>query len=141
MAIAAPQLHASSRTRILLVEDNDISRQLLGDYLNDCGYDVLSLAEARSFASVLTQFKPDLILLDIKLPYIDGYALLQQLQQVPEWRRIPVIVVSAYAFRADQQRALKLGARRYLVKPIKLSELTQAISEEITCSLFSTLET
>ena len=128
--VCAPNSTQRLNIKILLVEDNDVSRQLMTDFLTHCGHDVLSLAEATSFRAVMARFQPDLILLDIKLPQIDGYALLQQLQQEPTWRNIPVIVVSAFAFRADQQRALNLGARRYLVKPVKLAELTTAIQAE-----------
>lgn len=122
-----------SKLRILLIEDNDISRQLMSDFLIDSGYDVWAMPEAYTFASVMDQFVPHLILLDLKLPGIDGYEILLQLQQTPNWRDTPVIVVSAFAFEADKTRALDLGARQYLVKPIKLHELTQAITAETGC--------
>ncbi len=122
-----------STLRILLIEDNDISRQLMSDFLIDSGYDVVAMAEVSSFPTVMTQFAPNLILLDLKLPDVDGYQILQDLQQTPHWQQIPVIVVSAFAFEADRNRALELGAKQYLVKPIKLSELTQAIAVEAAC--------
>ena len=125
----------TSSIKVLLVEDNHISRQLMSDFLIDCGYNVLSLAEAGTFTSAMTCFHPDVVLLDLKLPDGDGYTLLSHLQEKPEWRNIPVIVVSAFAFRVDQQRALELGARRYLVKPVKLNEVMQVIQEEVACSL------
>lgn len=104
---------------------------MLEDYLVYCGYQVLGIATGSSFFQALAEFQPHLVLLDLKLPDIDGYTLLQQLQQKPEWDNIPVIVVSAYAFKADQQRALDLGARRYFVKPVSLRDLKQAIEEEL----------
>jgi len=128
---AALKANPGLASRILLVEDNDVNRQLMTDYLRYCGYDVLSIPRGELFADEMEQFCPDLVLLDLKLPDIDGYTLLQQMQQTPEWVRIPVIVVSAFAFQADQQRALNLGARRYLVKPVKLPELIDAIAEEL----------
>ncbi len=128
---AALKANPGLASRILLVEDNDVNRQLMTDYLRYCGYDVLSIPRGEFFANEMEQFCPDLVLLDLKLPDIDGYTLLQQMQQTPEWVRIPVIVVSAFAFQADQQRALNLGARRYLVKPVKLPELIDAIAEEL----------
>ena len=118
--------------RILLVEDNDLNRQMLDDYLVFCGYQVLSIADGSGFFDMLADFKPHLILLDLRLPHIDGYALLQQIQQGTEWLHIPVIVVSAFAFRSDQQRALSLGVRRYFVKPVNLTDLKQAIQDEIS---------
>ena len=121
---------AASR-RILLVEDNDVNRQMLDDYLVFCGYQVLALSGGSGFFQALADFKPHLILLDLKLPDIDGYTLLQQMQQVTDWQHIPVIVVSAFAFRADQQRAFSWGASRYLVKPVNLSDLKNAIEDEL----------
>lgn len=125
--------HSAKGVKLLLIEDNDISRQLMSDFLVDCGYEVCSLAEAENFEAIIKSFKPDLILLDIKLPGIDGYTILRKIQKEPEWKKIPVIVVSAFAFHSDQQRALDLGARRYLVKPVKLAELTEAIHQETAC--------
>lgn len=100
--------------RILLVEDHYLNRLLLSDYLNYCGYDVQSLSEGSAFFSTIEKFQPDLMLLDLKLPDIDGYSLLKQVQQKPDLSKIPIIVVSAFAFKADQELALSLGARRYL---------------------------
>lgn len=116
--------------RILLVEDHEVNRRLLSDYLSYLGYKVLCLAEGSTFFQAMSHFQPHLVLLDLKLPGIDGYTLLQQIQQKPDWQQVPVIVVSAYAFKADQQRALNLGAKRYFVKPVNLSHLRQAIQEE-----------
>lgn len=121
----------SASWRILIVDDNDLYRQLLNDYLVDCGYQVLSVADGSNFFQVLAQFQPHLILLDLRLPGIDGYTLLAQIQQKTEWRHIPVIVVSAFAYKADQKRALSLRARRYFVKPMNLTALIEAIQEEL----------
>jgi len=117
--------------RILLVEDHEVNRRLLSDYLSYLGYQVLCLAEGSTFFEAMSHFQPHLVLLDLKLPGIDGYTLLQQIQQKPDWQEVPVIVVSAYAFKADQQRALNLGAKRYFVKPVNLSYLRLAIQEEL----------
>ncbi len=121
--------------RILLVEDNATSRQLLSDYLEHYGWEVLSLERGAKFGSAMLHYKPDLILLDLKLPDVDGYTLLRQMQQHPEWRQTPVIVVSAFAFQSDKDRAMGLGARQYLVKPMNLAQLRQAIGEELGYSL------
>jgi CheY-like chemotaxis protein len=125
------EVGSNSPTRILLIEDNEANRRLMADYLGYSGYEVFALADGTQLAATMEQFQPQVILLDLKLPTVDGYALLEQLRQREDWRQIPVIVVSAYAFQRDQQRALELGARRYLVKPIRLSQLTQVIDEEL----------
>lgn len=120
-----------STIRILLIEDNHTSRQLMGDYLEYHGYEVHSLSQGADFAQTMDQFQPHIVLLDLKLPDIDGFTLLQQFQQRLDRLKVPVIVVSAFAFQADQQRAMSLGARRYLVKPVNLVQLRRAICEEL----------
>ena len=118
-------------SRILIVEDNEVNRCLLRDYLCYLGYQVFTIGEGSTFFEAIAHFQPHLILLDLKLPGIDGYTLLQQLQQQLDWQEVPVIVVSAYAFRADRERAISLGAKRYFVKPVNLAQLRQAIQEEL----------
>ena len=108
-----------------------MNRQMLSDYLVYCGYEIFSLAGGSGFFEALAEFQPHLVLLDLRLPDINGYTLLEQIQLVSKWQNIPVIVVSALAFRADQQRALSLGARRYFVKPVNLNALKQAIQDEL----------
>jgi len=118
--------------RVLLVEDHDANRMLLSDYLRHFTYNVRSLSDAFTFFPTLEQFRPDLILLDLKLPVIDGYTLLEEIRQKPEWQTTPIIVISAFAFKADRQRALDLGARHYFVKPINLNHVREAIEAEFS---------
>lgn len=125
-------LQHTALKRLLIVEDNNLNRLMLDDYLIFCGYQVLSLASGANFFEVLASFQPHLILLDLKLPDIDGYTLLEQLHLDLRWRNIPVIIVSAFAFRADRQRAINLGACQYFIKPVNLNELRQSIAQEIT---------
>jgi two-component system cell cycle response regulator DivK len=119
----------SPARRILLVEDDDLNRWLMNDYLAHQGYQVLSLAAGSSFFTVLVQFQPHVVLLDLKLPDISGYQLLKTLQQNAEFRHLPVIVFTAYSFQAERQRALQLGARHYFVKPTHPEVLVSAIEE------------
>ncbi|WP_416667066.1 response regulator [Egbenema bharatensis] len=128
----AAQVDVSSRTRILLIEDNDTSRQLMGEYLEYHGYEVCSLSRGNCANSTIDCFRPHVILLDLKLPDVDGFTLLEQFQQRPDWGLIPIIVVSAFAFQSDQQRALGLGACRYLVKPVNLLQLRRTITDELS---------
>lgn len=121
-----------ARKRILIVEDNSLNRQMLEDYLVFCGYCVLSLPSGDNFFEQIAAFHPHLILLDLKLPGIDGYTLLAQLKVNLNYQHIPVIIVSAYAFRVDKQRAFNLGACRYFIKPIDLTDLKTAIYDELS---------
>jgi len=127
-----PGLNPQSGARILLVEDNEASRQLMSDYLNYYGYRVLALSKGALFNQAMLRFCPNLVLLDLKLPDIDGFTLLQQ--RSSDCLKIPIIVVSAFAFQADQQRAFQLGASQYLVKPVSLTQLKQVIRHELALS-------
>lgn len=116
--------------KILIVEDNQINCFLLCDYLEYCGYCVQALSCGEGFFHAMASFEPDLILLDLKMPKVDGYSILAQLQTHPIWHEIPVIVVSALSFRTHQKKALDLGARRCLTKPVAPSVLRLAIEQE-----------
>jgi two-component system, cell cycle response regulator DivK len=126
------RFQSNQAKRILLIEDHDLNRMLLSDYLSYSGYDVQSLSQGSAFFATVEKFQPDLMLLDLKLPDIDGYSLLKEVQQKPDLAKIPIIVVSAFAFKADQELALSLGARHYFVKPLKLKELIVTIEEEFS---------
>ncbi|QSJ15357.1 response regulator [Nostoc sp. UHCC 0702] len=127
------QLKSHQPRRVLLIEDNDVNRMLLRDYLSYCGYNVESLSDGSALFPTIEKFQPELLLLDLKLPDIDGYVLLEQIQQKQNLSKIPIIVVSAFAFKADKERAINLGAKRYFIKPIDLNELLLSIEEELSC--------
>ncbi len=126
------QTDETVRHRILLIEDNSNNRLLLTDYLTYFGYEVWSLPDGDALTTTLVSFQPDLILLDLKLPGMSGFDILEEIRQHPDWCRIPVIVVSALAFKADQQKAIALGAQYFFVKPVNLLMLMQAIEAELT---------
>ena len=125
----APISEPSPAIRVLLVEDDDFNRVLLNDYFTHQGYQVLSLAEGSSFFSTLAQFQPHVVLLDLKLPGISGYQLLEALRQNIEFQHLPVIVFTAFTFQAERQRALQLGVQGYFVKPSHPEELVAAIEK------------
>lgn len=128
------QVKPHCNEKVLLVEDNDANRMLLSDCLNYCGYQIKGLPNGSKFFSTIENFRPDLVVLDLKLPDIDGFLLLEKMQQDSYTAKIPIIVVSGLAFKSDCERAINLGARRYFVKPVILTELTQAIEKELSCS-------
>lgn len=118
--------------RILLVEDNETNQRLMDDFLSRwCGYQVTSIRDGADFFPALREIRPHLILLDLKLPNVDGFTLLLQLRASKEWQHVPVIVVSAYAFKSDRQKAMNLGANQYFVKPVNLQEVQQGIETEL----------
>ncbi|WP_088890679.1 response regulator [Leptolyngbya ohadii] len=114
------------RDRILLIEDNLYNRELMRDYLQTClNLNVLAVADGREALANLSDFQPDLILLDLKLPHLDGFAVLEELNR--RSLQIPVFVITACTQSADRERAMSLGAVRYFVKPTCLKEICQAI--------------
>jgi two-component system cell cycle response regulator DivK len=119
--------------RILFIEDNDDHRFLTQDMLEHYGYTVFGSPNGANFLPLISSFRPHVILLDLKLPGKDGFALLEELL-ISNWHTVPVIVVSAFTFRKEKLRAFHLGARRYLTKPVNLNTLMQAIEAEIASS-------
>lgn len=115
--------------RLLLLEDHPLNRALFAEYLCYHGFDVHAIADGERLFETLEQFRPQMILLDLKLPYVDGFTILEQIRQSPKWRHIPVVVVSALSFSIDRQRALSLGACDYFVKPVDLKSLLEAINQ------------
>ncbi|NEP15544.1 MAG: response regulator [Leptolyngbya sp. SIO4C1] len=113
--------------RILLIEDDYGNRILLTDYLRYCGYTVLALEDGTDALSAVSSFQPQVILLDLKLPTMSGLSVIETLQQDARFCHIPILVISGYAFQADQQKAIQLGAIRYLVKPVQPEVLLAAI--------------
>ena len=124
------------KKRILIVEDNELHRLITHDCLEAEGYTVLSLPDGLSFFPSIAKFQPNLLLLDLKLPCIDGFTLLQQLK-ASLWSSIPVIITSAYAFQSEKQKAIDLGASSYLTKPIALENLVKTVEAQLEaiCSL------
>ena len=116
--------------KILFVEDDDFNREVITEFLELRGYEVCALSNGLTFLPTLADFQPNLILLDLKLPVIDGFTLMEKLHQT-EWAQVPIIILSGLAFRNDQRQAMKLGARRFLVKPTVLEEIGKAIQEEL----------
>lgn len=118
--------------RILLIEDDYGNRVLFADFLEHCGYRVLPLADGNNCIEIMQEFIPHLILLDIKLPQIDGLTLIQRIRQHPQFHTLPILVVSGYAFQTDRQKAIAAGATDYMVKPIMPNTLSSKILSLLT---------
>jgi two-component system, cell cycle response regulator DivK len=129
---SSPQAFPPS-PRILIIEDDYANRLLFFDYLTFAGFSVLALSDGLNLRQALDDFQPDALVLDLGLPEPDGYHILESLQTPWGALLLPVVVVSGYAFFENQERALALGARRYLVKPVRLKELARTL-REVTAS-------
>jgi two-component system, cell cycle response regulator DivK len=113
--------------RILLVEDNELNRDMLTRRLARRGYQVETAADGKQGLEMAGSSSPDLILLDLSLPEMDGWQVLQQLKQDPKMRSIPVMALTAHALVTDRVRALQEGFDDYDIKPIELPRLLQKV--------------
>lgn len=106
-----------SRTA-LLIEDNEQNRYLATFLMEQRGYAVVAAADGRRGIEIAGTFVPEVILLDIQLPTMDGYAVAQALRQIPALARVPIVAVTSYAMTGDRERALAAGCSGYIEKPI-----------------------
>jgi two-component system, cell cycle response regulator DivK len=113
--------------RILLVEDNEMNRDMLSRRLQRKGYSVLIAVDGEQGLATAHSEIPDLILMDISLPFIDGYEVTRRLKANPRTRHIPVIALTAHALLTDRDKALKAGCNDYDTKPVDFARLTEKI--------------
>jgi two-component system cell cycle response regulator DivK len=113
--------------KILLVEDNEMNRDMLSRRLQRKGYSVLIAHDGKQGLETAYAEMPDLILMDISLPFIDGYEVTRRLKANPRTRHIPVIALTAHALLTDRDKALKAGCDDYDTKPVDFGRLTEKI--------------
>jgi CheY-like chemotaxis protein len=109
--------------KVLLVEDNEENRDALSRHLRRKGYEVLIAVDGREGIDVARDETPDLILMDMSLPVLDGWQAAQQLKAAPEMRGIPIIALTAHAMAGDREKALEAGCDDYDTKPIEFPRL------------------
>ena len=114
---------------ILVVEDQEDNRQILRDLLASAGYDMTEAENGEdAIASVKAQ-RPDLILMDIQLPILDGYEATRRIKADPQFANIPIIVVTSYALSGDESKARDAGCDAYVTKPYSPRQLLATIKE------------
>jgi two-component system, cell cycle response regulator DivK len=113
--------------KILLVEDNEISRDILFRRLRKNGYQIVLAADGNQALAVAAREHPDLILMDMTLPGLDGWETTAELRRRPEVAAIPVIALTAHTLPGDRQRALAAGCDEYETKPVELPQLLEKI--------------
>lgn len=118
----------SMNKRILVIDDNPNNRQLVGDILTYHGYDVLHACDGALGIAMARELHPDLILMDIQMPVLDGMAALCTLRADPVTRDVKVIGLTALAMKGDEERVLAAGFDGYIAKPIKTRELPRIIA-------------
>ncbi|HWU01613.1 MAG TPA: response regulator [Novosphingobium sp.] len=106
--------------RILVVEDNDLNRKLFCDVLVSQGFTVEPVGDGREALGKARAFAPSLIIMDIQLPNVSGLELIEAAKGDPALRAIPVLAVTAYAGKGDEERIREAGAEGYLAKPVSI---------------------
>jgi CheY-like chemotaxis protein len=116
---------------VLVVEDNLDNMTLISDVLTSLGYDPLIAKDGEEGVRVATAEKPDLILMDLSLPKMDGWTATRQLKADPDVKHIPIIALTAHAMLGDRDRALAAGCNDYISKPISLRELSEKLKQHM----------
>ena len=119
---------------ILIVEDDRLSMTLLSDFLNAHGYRVLKTSEGSEAINLARDERPDLILMDIRLPGINGFDVTRLLKQDDQTKAIPVIAVTAFATPEDETKALKSGCAAHITKPVNVDELLRTVESFLPSS-------
>ncbi|HZT72988.1 MAG TPA: response regulator [Terriglobales bacterium] len=117
-----------SGARVLVVDDNATNRKLISDLLAFAGYEILGAADAEEAQALLRRVRPDLILMDIALPGMDGLTLTRQLKADARTREIPIVALTAFAMKGDDRKAFAAGCAGYLAKPIDTRALPGQIA-------------
>jgi len=113
--------------RILVVEDNDLNRKLFCDVLTSQGFSVEPVADGLHALERAREFVPNLVIMDIQLPNVSGLDLIEAAKKDSVLRTIPVLAVTAYAGKGDEERIREAGAEGYLAKPVSIGPFMQAV--------------
>ena len=126
--MAAPE----NKGTILYVEDNPDNRLLVKRILLSEDYSLLEATDAAEALSLLKTAHPDLILMDINMPDMDGYTLTAKIKSLPGFERVPILAVTANVMRGDKEKTLEAGCDGYIQKPLDIDQLTREIEKFIS---------
>jgi two-component system cell cycle response regulator DivK len=116
---------------ILVVEDQEDNRQILRDLLTNAGFEMIEAENGEDAVAFAQARRPDLILMDIQLPVLDGYEATRRIKANPELKSIPIIVVTSYALSGDEDEARLAGCDDYFAKPFSPRQLLAKIKEYV----------
>jgi two-component system cell cycle response regulator DivK len=114
---------------ILVVEDQEDNRQILRDLLGNAGFDLIEAENGEEALAAVAKQRPDLILMDIQLPMMDGYEATRRIRANPEMKHVPIIAVTSYALTGDEAKALEAGCTAYVTKPFSPRALLAKVRE------------
>lgn len=115
--------------RILIVEDTEDNRRILRDLLTAAGYGIIEATDGRRGVESAQAQQPDLILMDIQLPIMDGYEAARRLKADPTTRHIPIVAVTSYALSGDEDRAMAAGCDGYVAKPFSPRKILSLVRQ------------
>lgn len=115
--------------RVLVIEDTEDNRQIIRDLLSSVGYELIEAADGAEGVAMAQSQRPDLILMDIQLPEMDGYEATRQIRAIPELARVPIIAVTSYALSGDEAKTRAAGCDGYVAKPFSPRQLLAKIRE------------
>jgi two-component system cell cycle response regulator DivK len=115
--------------RILVIEDTEDNRQIVRDLLESAGYELIEALDGIEGVAAAEREQPDLILMDIQLPGIDGYEATRRIRAVPALARVPIIAVTSYALSGDEAKTRAAGCDGYVAKPFSPRQLLAKIRE------------
>src|SRR5579863_4912075 len=120
-------LDRRARKKVLIVEDNDLNMKLFNDLLEAHGYSTLQTKDGMEALRLARQHRPDLILMDIQLPEVSGLEVTKWLKEDDDLRNIPVIAVTAFAMKGDEEKIRNGGCEAYIAKPISVAGFMRTI--------------
>ena len=115
--------------RILIVEDNDLNLKLFRDLLSANGYETMETKDGNEAVSLTKNMRPDLILMDIQLPDVSGLDITQRIKADDEVKDIPVVAVTAFAMKDDEEKILAAGCQAYISKPISIDHFMATVKK------------
>ena len=117
--------------KILVVEDTEDNRRILRDLLSMAGYDMIEAHDGAEGVAQASEHRPDLILMDIQMPVMDGYEATRRIKADPALKSIPVIAVTSYALSGDEEKARNAGCDDYVAKPFSPRQLLAKIKQYV----------
>lgn len=117
------------KKKILIVEDNDLNLKLFRDLLTAHGYDTYETKEGMEALAIARNVHPDLILMDIQLPEISGLDITRKMKSESDISDIPIIAVTAFAMKDDEEKILKAGCEAYISKPISIANFLDTVKQ------------
>jgi two-component system cell cycle response regulator DivK len=115
--------------RIVIADDSAVSRELIREVLGTENYEIVEACDGRQALEKVLETNPDVVLMDIQMPVLDGYRVIETLKSDPRFDRVRVVALTAFAMRGDRERALASGFDAYITKPIKASLLRKEVQK------------